>query len=458
MKENVDPPEIVDSIVDTIGNTPMVYLSTFDHIQGKFFGKLESFNPGRSSKDRIGITIIDDAEKNGLLPRGGTVVEATSGNTGLGLALVAIQRGYKVILVMPDKMSPEKMNLVKAIGCEVNVCPAEVHPDDPKSYYSVAKRIAAETKDAFLANQYYNPANPLAHYQSTGPEIWKQTEGRITHFVAGVGTGGTISGVAKYLKEQNPEVKIIGIDPEGSILAHYHKYRNMNVEARSYRVEGVGEDMIPGTVDFDIIDDMVTVDDQESFEWARKLAQKDGILLGGSSGLAAAGAAKYFQKYHLDEESFAVILFPDTGERYLGKVFSDSWLRAHGFLPPPTTIREILEAKPAHLLPLICVKPDQNLLAALEKIRKFRINQLIVEGDPPMLLQKVKLFDRLLTGSSSSDQIQSLELEGLHSIDINLTMSELIYALVNHGIVLITEENTLKGVLTKQDIIDNMAI
>ncbi|MHA2170120.1 MAG: pyridoxal-phosphate dependent enzyme [Candidatus Kariarchaeaceae archaeon] len=458
---NLSPlPDIASSIVETIGNTPMVSLSTFQNFKGNFYGKLETFNPGRSSKDRIAVTIINDAEEQGLLSPGGTVVEATSGNTGLGLALVAIQRGYQVILVLPDKMSPEKINLVQAIGCKVIVCPSDVEADDPRSYYSVAKRIADETEGGYLANQYFNTANPLAHYLTTGPEIWKQTNGKITHFIAGVGTGGTISGVGKYLKEKNPNVKIIGIDPEGSILAHYHQFRNTDIKARSYRVEGVGEDIIPGTIDFDIIDEMVTVDDQASFEWTRDLARKDGLLLGGSSGLAAAGAEKYFETHDSSEDYSVVILFPDTGERYLGKVFSDSWLRAHGFFPPPTSIREILDAKPANLPPLICVKNSQNLMDALEKLRKFRINQLIVEfpDNTPQLLLKNSLYNHLLSGSSPNDRIDTVELKSLQIIDINLSLPELIHEIVHHDVVLLLEDGNYLGILTKQDIIDNMSV
>ena len=453
-----EPPDIVESIVDTIGNTPMVSLKVFNHFQSQFYGKIESFNPGGSVKDRIGVTIIDDAENKGLLKKEGTIVEATSGNTGLGLALVGIKKGYSVILVMPDKMSPEKMNLLKAIGCEVIVCPTEVQPDDPRSYYSVAKRLAIEIDGAYLANQYYNPANPYTHYMTTGPEIWKQTGGKITHFVAGIGTGGTISGVAKYLKEQNPEIKIIGVDPEGSILAHYHKFRNTDVKAKSYKVEGVGEDIIPATVDFDLIDEVITVNDEESFQWTRDLAQQDGLLLGGSSGLAAAGAAKYFE--NTNENEFVVILFPDTGERYLGRIFSDSWLRANGFLPPPKTIREILSSKPANLLSLICVKIDQTLGDALEKIRKFRINQVVIEVDDniPMFLPKSRIYNQLLSGHSPDESIDSVSLEKLSSLSINATLPELIHIIVQSGVVLIKENDKHVGILTTQDIIDNMAI
>ncbi len=453
-----EPPDIVESIVDTIGNTPMVSLKVFNHFQSQFYGKIESFNPGGSVKDRIGVTIIDDAENKGLLKKEGTIVEATSGNTGLGLALVGIKKGYSVILVMPDKMSPEKMNLLNAIGCEVIVCPTEVQPDDPRSYYSVAKRLAIEIDGAYLANQYYNPANPYTHYMTTGPEIWKQTGGKITHFVAGIGTGGTISGVAKYLKEQNPEIKIIGVDPEGSILAHYHKFRNTDVKAKSYKVEGVGEDIIPATVDFDLIDEVITVNDEESFQWTRDLAQQDGLLLGGSSGLAAAGAAKYFE--NTNENEFVVILFPDTGERYLGRIFSDSWLRANGFLPPPKTIREILSSKPANLLSLICVKIDQTLGDALEKIRKFRINQVVIEVDDniPMFLPKSRIYNQLLSGHSPDESIDSVSLEKLSSLSINATLPELIHIIVQSGVVLIKENDKHVGILTTQDIIDNMAI
>jgi cystathionine beta-synthase len=452
----VNPPIAVDSIVDTIGNTPLVKLRTFSNLQGQFYAKLESFNPGGSSKDRIGITIVDKAEKEGQLKPGGTIVEATSGNTGLGLALIGIQRGYKVILIMPDKMSPEKMNIVKAMGCEVIVCPAEVEPEDPRSYYSVSKKIAGETPGAFYANQYHNDANPEAHYLSTGPEIWKQTEESITHFVAGLGTGGTISGTAKYLKEKNPDIKIIGIDPLGSILAHFHKYRNMEVKAKGYKVEGVGEDIIPSNVHFDLIDEVVTVNDKESFDWTWKLAKEDGMLVGGSSGLAVAGAYKYFKENNQDNTR-AVVLLPDTGERYLGKVFSEAWLRANGFLPKVTSVNELLGSKTANLPPLITLTQNDTLGDAFDKIQKFKINQIIIETKDKylQLLTKSEVYNLILSNVSFETKISKLPLEDIHFVDITTDYEELRSILIEKEIIIVTDMDSPIGVITRQDLIDN---
>ena len=456
--KKASPPPIADSIVDTIGNTPIVRLKCLSHLKGQYFAKLESFNPGRSSKDRIATTIIDDAEKKGLIKPGGTIIEATSGNTGLGLALVGIQRGYKVILVMPDKMAPDKMNLVKAMGCEVHVCPTEVEPDDPKSYYSVSKKLAEEIDGSFYANQYHNEANPRGHYQTTGPEIWMQTEGKITHYLAGVGTGGTISGASRYLKEQNPKVKTIGIDPKGSILAHFHKYRNMDIEAHGYKVEGVGEDIIPTNVHFDLIDEMVTVGDKESFEWTRKLALTDGILGGSSSGLAVAGMEKYFQT-HQSDDVFAVVVLPDTGERYLGRVFSDAWMRANGFMPNPNSISDLLAAKSANLPPLIYLSPENTIREGLEKIRKFRMENLLIETSSGefRLITDQQIYNEFLKGAPNSTKLSALESHPLDSIDISSSLKELKTLILEKRNLLVTDAGKIVGILTIEDLMDNLS-
>lgn len=448
-----------NSVVETIGNTPIIKLRSVGELQGTYYAKVEAFNPGGSSKDRIGLSIIEEAEQQGLIQPGGTIVEATSGNTGLGLALVAIDRGYKIILVMPDKMSPEKMNLVKAVGATVVICPTEVKPDDPRSYYSVAKRIAEETPNSFYANQYFNEANPLAHYKTTGPEVWHQTEGKVTHFIAGMGTGGTISGTAKFLKEKNPEIRIIGVDPEGSILAYYHQHRTTDgAIAEGYKVEGVGEDIIPSNVHFDLIDDVVTISDQVSFEWSRRLAREDGLLMGGSSGLAVAGAVKYAQKHIVDPNAVVVILLPDTGGRYLGKVFSDSWLRSNGFLPPARSIGEILGSKPANLPALISIPATSTLLDALDKFRKFSVDVLVVEGEDrqgKLFLPKELVQDQLLAGSSPNITLETLSLEEVMYLDMNSSLDTLRQSVLHHGQVVITEDGQAVGVVTKQNIIDN---
>ncbi|MEZ4516982.1 MAG: cysteine synthase [Chloroflexota bacterium] len=321
-----------DSILDTIGQTPLVRLnSVTSGLSCLVLAKVEFFNPGGSVKDRIGWPIIEEAERSGRLQPGGTIVEATSGNTGVGLAIAAALRGYHCIFVLPDKMSQEKILLLRAYGARVVVTPTAVEPEDPRSYYSVARRLVEETPNAILANQYANPVNPEAHYLSTGPEIWAQTGGRITHFVAGMGTGGTISGVGRYLKEQNPAIQVVGVDPYGSILYELHRSGEYT-EAESYKVEGVGEDFLPDTTDLSVIDEIVQVTDRECFLMTRRLVREEGIFSGGSSGAAVVGALKYAHQHQLGPDDVMVVILPDGGSRYLSKVFDDGWMRENGFL------------------------------------------------------------------------------------------------------------------------------
>ena len=319
--------ELYENVVDAIGHTPIVKLNKITKgLRAEIFVKLEFCNPGGSIKDRIAPFIIDQAEKSGKLKPGGTIVEATSGNTGMGLAMVAAVRGYKCVFVMSSKQSVDKQNALKAMGAEVVVCPADVAPTDPRSYYSVAKKIAAERPNAILGNQYDNPANGEAHYKTTGPEIWEQMGHRLDFYVAGVGTGGTVSGTSKFLKEVNPKLKTIGIDPVGSILTEYHRTGKMS-EAKSYLIEGVGEDIIPDNVKFKLIDDFVQVNDQEAITMLHRLAREEGIFCGSSCGMAVAGAVKYAEK--LSGGRMLVIL-PDGGGKYLGKFFNDAWLKEKG--------------------------------------------------------------------------------------------------------------------------------
>lgn len=320
------------SIVDVIGNTPLVKLNKIPQkygIKAKVYAKLEYLNPGGSVKDRIGIKMIQQAEKEGRIKTGATIIEPTSGNTGIGIALYAISKGYKLIFTLQDKQSSEKINILKALGAEVIVCPTAVERDDPKSYYSVAKRLAREIPNSFCPDQYENENNPLTHYETTGPEIYRDTNGKITHFFAGIGTGGTISGTGKFLKKKNKNIKVIGIDPEGSILYDYFKTGKV-IKAKPYRTEGIGEDFIPKTLDFSVIDDIVQVSDKETFVTVRELVKLEGILAGGSSGTALAGVVKYKDK--LKQSDFAVVLLPDSAFRYLGKVFNDSWMKENNFI------------------------------------------------------------------------------------------------------------------------------
>src|SRR6202048_8727 len=325
-----------DSVLETIGWTPLIRLHRITRgIRTPVYGKADFFNPGGSVKDRIGIPIIEQAERDGTLKPGGTIVEGTSGNTGVGLAIAAALKGYKCIFTMPDKMSQEKVRLLKACGAEVIVTPTAVAPDHPDNYIMMAKRIAEETPNAILANQFYNQANPDAHYATPGPELWEQTEGKITHFVAAAGTGGTITGVGRYLKERNKKVKVIAGDPTGSILAEYWRSKGKNrVEGTPYKVEGIGQDKLPGTLDMSLIDEYYTVSDKEAFSMARRLTREEGLFVGGSSGLIASVALKIARELE-DPKAVVVTVLCDTGERYLSKLYSDEWMRENQMLDAP---------------------------------------------------------------------------------------------------------------------------
>ncbi len=323
-----------NSIIDAVGNTPLVKLNKVNGgSKGTILAKVEYFNPGQSIKDRIAIKMIDDAEKAGLLKPGGTIIEGTSGNTGMGLALVAISKGYKCIFTTTDKQSQSKVDILRAVGAEVIICPTNVEPDDPESYYSVAKRLSKEIPNSYYPNQYENRSNTEAHYESTGPEIWKQTEGKITHYVAGMGTGGTISGTGRYLKEQNPDIKIIGIDSVGSVYKKFFETGEFDKnEIKPYMTEGIGEDIMPGTIDFEYIDAVEQVNDKDSAVYTRRLSSEEGLFVGWSSGAAVKGALQYIEKNPLSEDDMMVIIMPDSGTRYISKIYNDEWMKDNGFL------------------------------------------------------------------------------------------------------------------------------
>ncbi len=374
------PPHLrpYDSVLQTIGWTPLIRLGRIGAgVRTPIYGKAEYANPGGSVKDRIGFAIIDDAERRGELKPGGTIVEGTSGNTGVGLAIAAALRGYRCVFTMPDKMSMEKVRLLKAYGAEVVVTPTAVPPDHPEHYVMTAKQIVRDTPNAVLANQFYNQVNPEAHYATTGPEIWQQTDGRVTHFVAGAGTGGTVSGAGKYLKEQNPRIRVIAGDPLGSLYTQYHRTHAMG-EGHPYKVEGIGGDKIPTTVWFDWIDEFRQVSDKTSFLTARRLAREEGILLGGSSGLNVAIALDLAREL-ADPDALIVTILCDTGERYLSKQFNDAWMQENQMLDTPrSTVQELLERRPADAPPVVSVAPAAAVRQALNLMATWSVSQIPV--------------------------------------------------------------------------------
>lgn len=365
------------NILGTIGNTPLVQINKLaEGIDALVLAKVETFNPGNSVKDRMAVKMIEDAEADGRLKPGGTIIEGTSGNTGMGLALGAIVKGYKLVCVISDKQSKEKMDILRAVGARVVVCPTDVEPTDPRSYYSVSKRLAEETPNSWYVNQYDNLSNTAAHYEQTGPEIWEQTEGKITHFVVGVGTGGTISGVAKYLKENNPNVKIWGIDTYGSVFKKYHETGIFDEnEIYSYVTEGIGEDILPKNVDFSLIDGFTKVTDKDAAVYTRKLALEEGIFVGNSAGAAMKGVLQL--KEHFKPEDVVVVLFHDSGSRYVGKMFNDDWMRERGYLDDEITIASDL-IKDHSDKPLVTVRTEELVSHAIDRLRKYKISQIPV--------------------------------------------------------------------------------
>src|SRR6202045_4565481 len=405
-----------NNILEAVGRTPLVRLNRINQgLKPQIYVKADYINPGGSVKDRIGITMIDDAEKKGLLKPGGTIIEGTSGNTRMGLALVAAVRGYKMVFTITDKQSKEKIDLLKALGAEVIVCPTAVEPDDPRSYYSVAKKLSQELPNSFYPNQYENPMNPEAHYTTTGPEIWEDSEGKITHFVCGMGTGGTVTGVGRFLKEKNPAIKIIGVDPVGSLYYEFAKTGKIG-KARTYVVEGIGEDIFPSTMDFKILDDVEQVTDRECFLVARTLVKSEGIFTGGSGGGCVSAALRVART--LPAGSFVVAFLPDTGMRYLSKVYSDEWMRERGYTDSevPLTAEDVVNAKhkTGKVRDLIVVGPDLTVFHALHTMQTQDISQLpVFEGQSPV-------------GAIYEDQILNLALQGkdLRKMVIREVMSE----------------------------------
>lgn len=465
-------PQIHDNMLGTMGNTPLVRLNRVARgVRAQMIAKVEYFNPGGSVKDRIGITIIEDAERAGKLKPGGTIVESTSGNTGVGLAIAAAIKGYKTVFVMPDKMSEEKIRVLRAYGARVVVTPTNVEPEDPRSYYSVAKQIVAETPNSILANQYHNPVNPQTHYETTGPEIWRQTAGKIDVFVAGMGTGGTITGVGKFLKEMNPKIQIVGVDPIGSILYDYF-YTGKMTEAHSYKTEGIGEDFIPSVYDFNYIDDMVKVNDKESLLMTRRLVREEGLFGGGSCGAAVAGALRYATDRALGPEKMVVVLLPDNGSRYLSKVFDDNWMRENRFLESEwveTPISAVLERKSRH--EMVVARYDESVTDVIGKLKAADVSQLPVVGERDQLLglvNEVSLLNYLLRQPGSDASSVSLENAGVINTNVPTVTSEtpveaIMSIFTTEKIALVTEripgsdDRRVVGIMTQIDLLDFLA-
>ncbi|HWQ13775.1 MAG TPA: cystathionine beta-synthase [Roseiflexaceae bacterium] len=456
--DRVDTSEIKDSILEAIGGTPLVRLHKIARgVRPQLLAKVEFLNPGGSVKDRIGIAMIEAAEREGRLRPGGTIVEGTSGNTGVGLAIAAAIKGYQCIFVMPDKMSDEKIRLLRAFGARVVITPTAVEPDDPRSYYSVSRRLAEETPNAILAGQYWNPANPEAHYRTTGPELWQQTGGRISAFIAGMGTGGTISGAGRFLKEQNPGVKVVGVDPIGSLLHHYFLTRELG-PSHGYKVEGVGEDFLPATMDFDVIDDVVQVNDRESFTMARRLVREEGLFGGGSSGLAVAGALKWLRGNgsHLTEDDLVVVLLPDSGSRYLSKVFDDNWMRENGFLEQ-ATVGDMIAARQGQV---IAARETTSVEAAIRLMKTHGISQLPVldaQGGLHGIISESDLLDYLINGGAMDHTIADLHAHEVATVTPDTPIDELRSIFGRSQAAVVLDGGRVSGIVTKIDVIDFLA-
>jgi cystathionine beta-synthase len=453
--------EYVEHVVDLVGNTPLVKLNSITEGAAPLvLAKVEYLNPGGSVKDRIALRMVEAAEASGELKPGGTIVEPTSGNTGVGLALVAQRRGYKCVFVCPDKVSEDKRNVLKAYGAEVVVCPTAVAPEHPDSYYNVSDRLVREIPGAWKPNQYSNPQNPLSHYHSTGPELWRQTEGRITHFVAGVGTGGTISGTGRYLKEvSGGKVKIIGADPEGSVYS--------GGTGRPYLVEGVGEDFWPDAYDRDICDEIVAVSDADSFAVTRRLAREEGLLVGGSCGMAAAAAMKIAKDCGPDD--VVVVLLPDGGRGYLSKVFNDQWMSSYGFLPPDSsgaTVGDVLRRKDGHIPDLVHGHPKETVAEAVAILREFGVSQMpVVNAEPPVMAAEVAgavnerdLLEALFTGKAQlADTLDKHMSAPLPTIGAGESVGVAMKALSHADGALVLDDGKPAGVVTRQDILGFLA-
>jgi len=449
---------IYNSIIDTIGNTPMIRLNKISKdIKGEVLVKVEYFNPGNSMKDRMAVKMVEDAEKAGLLKPGGTLIEGTSGNTGMGLALAAVAKGYRCIFTMSDKQSKEKIDILRAVGAEVIVCPTNVTPDDPRSYYSVAKKLNREIPNSYYPNQYDNLSNSLAHYETTGPEIWKDTDGKITHYAAGVGTGGSMCGAAKYLKEQNPKVITVGIDTYGSV---FKKYKETGIfdekEIYPYLTEGIGEDILPKNVDFSLIDHFIKVTDKDAAVMTRRLAKEEGLFVGWSCGSAVHGALEY-AKENLKQGDRMVIILPDHGTRYLGKVYNDEWMRNHGFLEDKTfsTARDIIVQRSDYTL--VATSKTDSVREAIGMMNRKSVSQIPVmeNGEVVGSLTDNKLLARIIENPSLKDALVAEVMEAsMKFVALDSTLDVLSSMVEREKAVLVRDVQNQIHIITKHDILE----
>ncbi len=452
------------SIIDTIGNTPLVKLNSVTAgIKGTILAKVEYFNPGNSMKDRMAIKMIDDAEARGDLKPGGTIIEGTSGNTGMGLALGAIARGYKCIFTLADKQSREKIDILRAVGAEVFVCPTSVAPEDPRSYYSVAQRLNNEIENSYYPNQYDNLSNTAAHYETTGPEIWQQTEGQITHYAAGVGTGGSMCGVAKYLKEQNCDVVTVGIDTYGSVFKKYKETGEFDEnEIYPYLTEGIGEDILPANVDFSLIDHFVKCTDKDAAIMTRRLSREEGLFVGWSCGSAVWGALQWARK-NLHDEDLMVVILPDHGTRYLGKVYNDNWMKDHGFLEQReyASAKSII-ARQSGENALTTINQNSKVSAAIQLMTRLGISQLPVVGDDGEFvgrLSDTSLLSQLIADPALREkEIQAIMEKPFQFVPANSTLDVLSSMITrDNPAVMVRDENNHPRIITQQDLLETIA-
>ena len=448
----------VSDITKAVGHTPVVKLNRVaDGIESSIYVKCEYLNPGGSHKDRVAITMIRDAEAHGLKP-GGTIVEATSGNTGAALAMVAAIKGYKCVFVMPDKMSQEKVATLRAFGARVVVCPTAVEPEDPRSYYQVARRIAEETPNCFYANQYHNPSNPNAHYVSTGPEIWEQCGHELDVFVAGMGTGGAISGTGKFLRLKKPDMRLVGVDPVGSLYYDFVKSGRIT-KPFTYKVEGIGEDFFPSTMNLKIIDEIIRVDDKECFLTTRQLVREEGIFCGGSCGAAVAGAIRYAE--HLSEPKNILVLLPDSAQKYLSKIFDDKWMTENGFLEEPDPLGQVADMLRGRAdRPVIAIRRQDSIGQAIALLKNHGVSQLPVmdEGRLAGLVSELDLLNWLLAHPGQLDHTVSDLVEADYATVTQETKVKLLRTIFNDAkVVCVLEGDSLIGVITKIDLIDYLA-